>query len=134
MLLVLVFVGVALHARRNAFTQAESSRIGQHAPGPAEHVVLVHRHAQAGHAFALLGRRHGRRPVQCVGSETWNVDLNVNYEINDHASVYLNVLNVLGIDPPVDYSAAYSIFQYNPAWAQPNIVGRYFRIGAKVDF
>jgi iron complex outermembrane receptor protein len=73
-------------------------------------------------------------PVRCVGEETWNVDLTANYEINDHASVYVNVLNVLGIDPPFDPSAAYSIFQYNPAWAQANIVGRYFRIGAKVDF
>jgi iron complex outermembrane receptor protein len=73
-------------------------------------------------------------PVQCIGEETWNVDLTANYEINDHATVYLNVLNVLGIDPPFDPSAAYSIFQYNPTWAQSNIVGRYFRIGAKVDF
>jgi iron complex outermembrane recepter protein len=44
------------------------------------------------------------------------------------------VLNVFDIKPKFDPSAAYSIFNYNPAWATPNIVGRYFRLGAKVDF
>jgi iron complex outermembrane receptor protein len=73
-------------------------------------------------------------PVRCSIGAQWNVDLAVNYEINEHASIYLNVLNVLGIDPKFDPSAAYSIFQYNPTWGQPNMVGRYFRLGAKLDF
>jgi iron complex outermembrane receptor protein len=73
-------------------------------------------------------------PVRCSIGAQWNVDLAVNYEINDNASVYLNVLNVFGIDPKFDPSAAYSIFQYNPAWGQANMVGRYFRLGAKLDF
>ena len=33
-----------------------------------------------------------------------------------------------------DPSAAYSLFQYNPSWAGANILGRYFRVGARVDF
>jgi outer membrane receptor protein involved in Fe transport len=49
----------------------------------------------------------------------WNVDLAANYEINEHATVYLNILNAFDIDPQFDPSAAYSIFQYNPAWARP---------------
>jgi iron complex outermembrane receptor protein len=73
-------------------------------------------------------------PVKCTVGAQWNVDLAANYEINEQFTVYANVLNVLGIDPKFDPSAAYSIFQYNPAWGQANIVGRYFRIGAKVDF
>jgi iron complex outermembrane receptor protein len=55
-------------------------------------------------------------------------------EVNDKFSLYMNALNVLGIDPKFDPSAAYGIFNYNPSWGQPNIVGRYFRVGAKVDF
>lgn len=73
-------------------------------------------------------------PVRCTIGAQWNADLAVNYEVNENASIYLNVLNVFGIDPKFDPSAAYSIFQYNPAWGQANMVGRYFRIGAKLDF
>ena len=73
-------------------------------------------------------------PVQCIGKETWNADLTLNYEINDNASVYLNVLDFLDIKPPFDPSATYSLFLYNVAWAEPNMIGRSFRIGAKVDF
>ncbi|HEU4651922.1 MAG TPA: TonB-dependent receptor, partial [Croceibacterium sp.] len=72
-------------------------------------------------------------PVKCTVGAQWNVDLAANYEINENFSVYLNVLNAFDIDPNFDPSAAYSIFQYNPAWGQPNIVGRSFRVGVKLD-
>ena len=73
-------------------------------------------------------------PVKCSVGAQWNVDLTGSFKINDKLTIYGNVLNVLDIKPRFDPSAAYSIFNYNPAWAQPNIVGRYFRLGAKVDF
>jgi iron complex outermembrane receptor protein len=73
-------------------------------------------------------------PVLCKAGAQWNADLSANYEINENFSVYLNVLNFLDIDPEFDPSAAYSIFQYNPAWGQANMVGRYFRVGVKADF
>jgi iron complex outermembrane receptor protein len=73
-------------------------------------------------------------PVICEAEATWNVDLTASHRINDQFTIYANVLNVLGIEAPFEPSAAYHIFQFNPAWAQPNIMGRYFRIGAKVDF
>jgi iron complex outermembrane receptor protein len=47
--------------------------------------------------------------------------------------VYADVLNVFDIAPPFEPSAAYSTFWFNPAWAGPNILGRYFRLGAKID-
>jgi iron complex outermembrane receptor protein len=72
-------------------------------------------------------------PVQCTTGSQWNVDLAANYEINEHFSVYVNVLNAFDIDPQFDPSAAYSIFQYNPAWGQQGIVGRSFRVGVKLD-
>ena len=43
-------------------------------------------------------------------------------------------MNVFDIEPEVDVSAAYHIYAFNPAWAGPNIMGRYFRFGAKLDF
>jgi iron complex outermembrane recepter protein len=73
-------------------------------------------------------------PVLCRAKPTWNVDLSTSLKVNDRFTIYANVLNVLGIDPPFEPSAAYNIFQYNPAWAGANILGRYFRVGARVDF
>jgi iron complex outermembrane receptor protein len=73
-------------------------------------------------------------PVLCKAKATWNVDLSMSYKIQDKFTIYANVLNLRDTKPPFDPSAAYGIFQFNPAWAGPNIMGRYFRLGAKVDF
>ncbi len=73
-------------------------------------------------------------PVACKAGATWNLDVGARLKVNDNFTLYMNVLNVLGIKAPFDPSAAYSIYQYNPSWAQANVVGRYFRVGAKVDF
>lgn len=73
-------------------------------------------------------------PVLCKTGAQWNVDLAVSQRIGDRFTIYANVLNVLGIKPVFDPSAAYGIFQFNPSWAGPNIMGRYFRVGAKVSF
>jgi iron complex outermembrane receptor protein len=73
-------------------------------------------------------------PVQCKTKDIWNFDLTINQKVNDNFSVYLNALNVFDIKAPVDVNAAYGIFNYNPAFAGPNIIGRYLRVGAKVDF
>lgn len=73
-------------------------------------------------------------PVMCRADDTWNVDLTASYRFGDHFTLYTNIMNVFDIDAPFEPSAAYSIYQFNPAWAGPNIMGRYIRIGAKVDF
>jgi iron complex outermembrane recepter protein len=54
--------------------------------------------------------------------------------LNDTVTLYANLLNVLDTDPVFDPSAAYGIYGFNPAWGGPNIMGRYVRIGAKLDF
>ena len=73
-------------------------------------------------------------PVQCRAKPTWNVDMTLSQKLNNNFTLYANVLNVFDIDPPLDTASTYQLFQFNPAWAGPNIMGRYFRIGAKVDF
>ncbi len=83
---------------------------------------------------SVVTYRDGVTPVQCSGKETWNVDLTATLKVNDRLSVYTNILNLLDLDAPIDPSAAYSQGQYNPAWAGPNIIGRYIRVGARVDF
>jgi iron complex outermembrane recepter protein len=72
--------------------------------------------------------------VNCTQKATWNADLTARHTFNDKYTVYMDVLNVFGIEAPFDPSAAYALFQYNPAWAGPNIMGRYFRVGVKLDF
>jgi iron complex outermembrane receptor protein len=72
-------------------------------------------------------------PVNCNAKATWNADLTVRHKFNDKYTVYADVLNVFDVSAPFDPSAAYGIFSFNPAWAGPNILGRYFRVGAKVD-
>lgn len=73
-------------------------------------------------------------PVLCKSKATWNLDLTVRHKINDTYTVFADILNVLDIEPDFDPSAAYSLFGFNPAWQGPNIMGRYFRLGVKVDF
>jgi len=71
--------------------------------------------------------------VNCTQPAQWNVDFNARHSINDMFTVYLDVLNVFDIGPKFDPSAAYGLFGFNPAWGGPNMLGRYFRVGVKVD-
>ncbi|NYT41969.1 TonB-dependent receptor [Sphingomonas sp. R-74633] len=82
------------------------------------------------HAFAY----DDGTAYQCRSKAVWNLDLTASHKINDQFSVYVNALNVLNIKPPFDPDAAYGLYGFNPAWAGPNITGRYFRVGAKIDF
>ena len=72
--------------------------------------------------------------VMCRSKAIWNVDFSASYKVGEKFTLYANVMNAFNIKAPLDVSAAYGIPRYNPAWAQPNAIGRYFRVGAKVDF
>jgi iron complex outermembrane receptor protein len=76
-------------------------------------------------------------PVACSAKGTWNVDMNAKYKINDKVLVYLDALNVLNIQPTFDpaagYSASYFYPNYNYAWSSANAIGRFFRLGVRVD-
>jgi iron complex outermembrane receptor protein len=73
-------------------------------------------------------------PVLCNAKATWNVDMTATVKVNDRFTLYTNVLNIFDIKPPFDPSGGYSINQYNPAWTTANVLGRFFRVGARVDF
>ena len=73
-------------------------------------------------------------PVQCRAKPTWNADFTISQKVGDNFTLYANVQNVFDIDAPLDTASTYQIFQFNPAWAGANILGRYFKVGAKVDF
>lgn len=83
---------------------------------------------------SVVAYEDGTTPVRCHARHFIDVDLTANYKLSDKFTIYMNVLNVLGTKPPFDPSAGYSIYQFNPAWADQGFIGRYFRVGAKVDF
>jgi len=72
-------------------------------------------------------------PVNCYQPNQWNADFTARHTFSDKYTVYLDVLNVFSIKPEFDPSAAYALFGYNPAWGGPNMVGRYYRLGVKLD-
>lgn len=73
-------------------------------------------------------------PVLCRSKDIWNVDFTASQKVSEKFTLYANILNVFDIKAPFDPSAAYGIFGFNPSWAGPNILGRYFKVGARVDF
>ncbi|MES2986834.1 MAG: TonB-dependent receptor [Pseudomonadota bacterium] len=83
---------------------------------------------------SIVTYEDGVTPVACSSKAQWNVDFSISQRVNDNFMIYANVLNALNIKPVFDPSGGYSIGQYNPAWSSQNILGRYFRVGAKVDF
>jgi iron complex outermembrane receptor protein len=66
-------------------------------------------------------------PVSCrIGSFT-NIDLAGSYRLDDHTVLTLSVMNALDRKPPFD-PANYAA-NYNPAYAQAGIVGRFYNLG-----
>ena len=85
----------------------------------------------AGGSFMVY--RDGNTVVACRVKHFIDVDLTGSVKINDNFTLYGNVLNVLGVSAPYDPST-YGASNYNPAWANAGIIGRYFRVGARVKF
>jgi iron complex outermembrane receptor protein len=73
-------------------------------------------------------------PTQCKSKAQWNADLTIQYQWNDKVQLFADILNVFDIKPKFDPAAAYGLYGFNPAWGGPNIMGRYFRLGVRLDF
>lgn len=82
-------------------------------------------------SFAVY--RDGATIVRCRTNDFIYVDLTATVRVNEHFTLYGNMLNALGAKPPYDPST-YGASNYNPAWANSGIVGRYFRVGARAKF
>jgi iron complex outermembrane receptor protein len=61
------------------------------------------------------------------------LDLNGTYKIGEHFTIYADVPNVFDRKPPID-ATTYGAYLYNPVVGDAGIIGRSFRLGAKVDF
>lgn len=73
-------------------------------------------------------------PLQCKGKASFDMDFTAKVKIADHLTLYTNILNVLNQAPSFDPSAGYGVYNFNPAWRDRQFIGRYFRVGAKLDF
>ena len=76
----------------------------------------------------------GSTPIACHAKRFIDVDAHASYQVNKKLTLYLDMLNVLNAKAPYDPSAGYSLYQFNPAWAAQGFIGRWFRVGARVDF
>ena len=77
--------------------------------------------------------RDNATPVRCKTKRFIDVDLSGSIDINDRFSLYGNILNVFDVKPSYDPNT-YGGYQYNGAWSNAGIIGRYFRIGARAKF
>jgi len=81
----------------------------------------------------ILGWDNGD-PVQCRAKSVFNLDGHAEIKVMDRFTFYTDVLNILDGKPSYEPNAAYGLYQFNPAWSDRLFIGRYFRVGAKVDF
>ncbi|HEY6814989.1 MAG TPA: TonB-dependent receptor [Croceibacterium sp.] len=71
--------------------------------------------------------------IPCRVSSYITVDLNTQYEVSDMFTIYGTIQNLLDDMPPVD-TITYGAHGYNPIQGGEGIYGRYFKVGAKVNF
>jgi hypothetical protein len=83
-------------------------------------------------AADLRQRRSGAVP--CHGKSTFDLDAHGEVKVADQFKLYFDVLNVLDGKPTYDPNAGYGLYQFNAAWQDRLFMGRYLRVGAKVDF
>jgi iron complex outermembrane receptor protein len=71
--------------------------------------------------------------LQCKVKHFISVDLTGNMRVSDDFSIYFNVFNLFDAKAPFDPNT-YGGNNYNPAWSQAGIIGRYFKVGARFKF
>jgi iron complex outermembrane receptor protein len=72
--------------------------------------------------------------VICATHPTFTADMHVQARVNTNFMIYMDVKNILNSGPVYDPAAGYGLYQFNPAWDDSNFIGRFFRVGAKLDF
>lgn len=72
-------------------------------------------------------------PVQCRSKSVFYMDGHAEVKVQNSFTLYLDVKNLLDRKPSYDPNAAYGLYQFNPAWSDSLFIGRFVRVGAKVD-
>ena len=75
----------------------------------------------------------GATPVVCKVKPFWDFDAHTTYQVTHNIQAYLDISNLFDKRAPLD-PATYGGDNYNPAWANDGIYGRYFKVGLKATF
>jgi iron complex outermembrane receptor protein len=85
-----------------------------------------------GNGYRDCGLSDGTRPCRTADYFTW--DINTQARATDNITVYFTVLNLLDNLPPVDTVATYGITNYNVVTSGDGLLGRYLKMGIKLDY
>ena len=81
----------------------------------------------------ILGWNDGTA-VQCRAKASFNLDGHIEHKLMDNKfTLYADVHNILNQGPSFEPNAAYGLYGFNPSWQDRQFIGRWFRIGVKVD-
>jgi len=84
-------------------------------------------------ADAIGVNQAGTAAEKCHVKHFIDVDLVGQYKVSDGFTFYVNVVNLFDAKAPFDPNT-YGGVNYNPAFAQAGVVGRFFRAGANFKF
>ena len=101
--------------------------------GVAEDITGPGSREDCASAGDLSSSQDGSSPTRCHVKRFIDVDLTGSIKVSDRFTFYANVINVFNVRPPFD-PAQYSANNYNPAYAQTGITGRFMRLGANFKF
>jgi iron complex outermembrane receptor protein len=74
-------------------------------------------------------------PQECNAHAQFDLDAHAQTKVADQFTLYLDVQNLLNNKPPYDPAAQYGLTGgFNSAWGTTNVIGRYFRVGVKIDY
>ncbi|MEO5938749.1 MAG: TonB-dependent receptor [Sphingomonas sp.] len=73
-------------------------------------------------------------PIQCNTKAVFYLDGHAEVKVQDRFTLYVDVKNLLDYKPAYDPNGGYGLYQFQPAWSDSLFIGRFFRVGAKVDF
>lgn len=74
-------------------------------------------------------------PFKCRAKRFIDVDLTGTVKVDDRFTLYANVINLFDAKPDFNPGQTYDTgFSYNVAWESQGFIGRFIRIGARVDF
>jgi iron complex outermembrane receptor protein len=74
-------------------------------------------------------------PQECNAHAQFDLDAHAQTKVADQFTLYLDVQNLLNNKPPYDPAAQYGLTGgFNSAWGTTNVIGRFFRVGVKIDY
>jgi iron complex outermembrane recepter protein len=73
-------------------------------------------------------------PFKCTHDAYVDFDFTASYQLRENIEIFANVLNVFDTDPEFDPASAYHLYGFNPAWELNGWRGRFFRVGAQLNF